>query len=58
LEKQQLKSVTAQAAEEKIMRKSYRELKAVLIFSFFCIKAKGHENKISTFVLSQNQTKN
>jgi len=43
MEEQQPSSETTQAAVGKIKRKSYRELKAVLIFSFFCIKAKGQK---------------
>jgi len=38
--KQQPSNEMAQAAVEKIRRKSYREIKGVLIFSFFCIKTK------------------
>jgi hypothetical protein len=41
--KQQTSNEMAQAAVEKIRRKSYRELKGALIFSFFCIKAKGQK---------------
>jgi len=53
--KQQPSNEMAQAAVEKIRRKSYRELKGVLIFSFFCIKAKG-QKMISHELPSQNKT--
>jgi len=40
---QQPSSETAQAAVEKIRRKSYRELKSALNFCFFCFKTKEKE---------------
>jgi len=56
--KEQPSSETAGAAVEKIRKKSYRELKAVLNFSFFCFKTKG-QNYISRVFLQKkgHQTK-
>jgi len=48
--KQQPSNEMAQAAVEKIRRKSYRELKGALIFSFFCIKAKGQRRIFHEFI--------
>jgi len=55
--KEQLRSETARAAVEKIKRKSYRELKAVLNFSFFCFKTKG-QNNISRIILLKKTSSN
>jgi len=54
MEKEQPTSETTQAAVEKKMRKSYRELKAVLNFSFFCFKTKGQNNISRIILLKKN----